>query len=69
MLVHVRRGARRGLEMHKIKAADVGSLKQCSLDAGGAANSPSMVALRGAAGSQQQGRYWEHQGMQQARGP
>lgn len=48
MLVHVRRDARRGLEMHKVKAADVGSLKQSSLGAGGAANSPSVVALRDA---------------------
>lgn len=51
MLVHVRKDARRGLEMHKMKAADVGSLKQCSLHAGGTANSSSMVALRDAARS------------------
>lgn len=57
--------ARRVLKVHKIKAADLGSLKQCSLDAGGTANSPSMVALRDAAHSQQQNRYLEHQGMQE----
>lgn len=55
--------------MHKIKADDVGFLKQCSLDAGGAANSPSMVALRDAARSQQRGRYREHQGMREACAP
>lgn len=43
VLVHVKRDIRRVGETQKIKAADVGSPKQFSLDAGSAANSPGRV--------------------------